>query len=140
VKQEGGMMDQGQGRQTVTGLVRDLTDQIGRLLQDEFALLKAEAREKAGQAGKGATMIGVGAGFGLCTLLLLLAAAVMALSQVMEPWAAALVVAAGSAVLTLVFIFTGKAAMRADRLAPQRTVSSVQADIRFTKQHLKGSV
>lgn len=128
-----------EGRGTVTGLVRDLTEQIGRLVRDEFALMKAEASEKASQAGRGAAMIAVGGILGLCALLILLSAGVIALGQVVELWLAALIVGAVTALIAIILVSIGRANLKPAKLAPRRTMSSVRDDVQFTRAQMRRS-
>src|SRR5215217_1986144 len=75
-------------------LVQDLSRQTSTLIRQEMRLAQAELTEKGRHAGKGAGMFG---GAGLVALYgvgALVAAAVLGLATVLEPWLGALIVAA----------------------------------------------
>ena len=122
---------------STSGLVRDLTNQYTQLVRDEFALMRAELNQKVSQVGSGATMLVAGAVFGLCALLILLLAAVIALANVVEPWLAAVIVGAATAVVALIAISRGRSNLRTANLTPDRTIASVRTDAQFTKEQVR---
>ena len=76
-------------------LVQDLSRQTSTLIRQEMRLAQAELTEKGRHAGKGAGMFG---GAGLVALYgvgALIAAAILGLATVLEPWIAAAAVGAG---------------------------------------------
>lgn len=86
-------------------LVQQATEQLSRLIRDEFALAKIEVAEKGRQAGKGAGLLGgsalmafYGGGALIATVILLLALA-------MPAWVAALIVT------VVLFVIAGVAAL-----------------------------
>lgn len=86
-------------------LMSQLSTQTSRLIRDEMRLAQKEFQESAKRAGIGAGLFSVAgllAFFGAATLI---AAAVAALSLVLEVWAAALIVAAA------LFVVAGIAAL-----------------------------
>ena len=64
---------------TIPELLSDVLAQLAKLIGSEFDLAKAELSTKAGQVGRGAVLIGIGAVFLIPALVLLLMAAAAAL-------------------------------------------------------------
>jgi hypothetical protein len=111
-------------------LVQQASEQISRLVRDEFALAKAELAEKGKHAGVGVGLFGGGGALALYGLGVLIAAGVMALALVMPGWLAALIVAvvlfAAAGVLALV---GKKQVSQAVPPMPQAAADSVRADV-----------
>jgi len=118
-------------------LLSDITGETVELVRQELSLFKAELQEKAGRAGIGAALLGAGALVAYSGWLFLLLAAVYALALVVPPWAAALIV--GGLVLGLggVLGLIGKSRMRADALAPERTMRSLREDQAWIKERFR---
>jgi len=77
---------------SVGELIGEITDDVSRLMRQELELAKAELKEEATKAGKGAAMYG-GAGFaGYMTIVLLSFAAVFGIgSELGLGWAALII-------------------------------------------------
>lgn len=73
-------------------ILPEALNQIGDLIRREVALFTAELREKAGRVRRGGVMIVIGGSVAFSGWLALIAAAVLALNTITEPWLAALVV------------------------------------------------
>src|SRR3954465_1962394 len=89
-------------------LVQDLSRQTSTLIRQEMRLAQAELTEKGRHAGKGAGMFG---GAGLVALYgvgALIAAAILGLATVIEPWIAAAAIGAGLLLVAGVLALTGK--------------------------------
>jgi hypothetical protein len=115
-------------------LVQDLSRQTSTLIRQEMRLAQAELAEKAGHAGKGAGMFG---GAGLVALYgvgALVAAAVLGLATVIEPWIAAAAVGLGLLLVAGVLALTGKRELdEAGPPKPEQTLESVQRDVATVK-------
>lgn len=111
-------------------LVKDLTEQVSRLLRDELKLAEYEVTRKATRFARGAGMFG---GSGLCALYAiacLLAAAIIALALVIPAWLAALVVGAALLAVAGLSALVGKSQLgRVTPPVPEQTVASVKADV-----------
>src|SRR4051812_25558096 len=98
---------------SVGELLGDVSRDLSTLLRQELALAKAELKQEAAKAGKGAGMLG-GAGFaGYMVLLFLSFALWWALANVMDEGLAALIVAVVWAVAAAVLYTTGRKQFRA---------------------------
>src|ERR671936_515119 len=89
-------------------LVQDLSRQTSTLIRQEMRLPQAELSEKGRHAGKGAGMFG---GAGLVALYgvgALIAAAILGLGTVIEPWIAAAAVGAALLLVAGIVALAGK--------------------------------
>lgn len=119
-------------------LVHQLSEQTSTLIRQELRLATAELKEKGRHAGFGVGMFG---GAGLVALYgvgALVAAAIIGLGTLVEPWLAAVI--AGVALLT----FAGIAAVLGKRQVeqatpptPEQAVESVQRDIKTVKERVQ---
>lgn len=122
---------------TIAQLVQDLSEQMSRLIRDEFKLAQVELTEKGKRAGMGAGLFG-GAGLvALYGVAALLAAIVIGLAEVMPAWAAALIVAVVLFAVAAVMAVSGKKQVKqATPAMPEETVQSVKADVSAVKERV----
>ncbi|MEA2133076.1 MAG: hypothetical protein QOC68_985 [Solirubrobacteraceae bacterium] len=115
-------------------LVKQLSEQTSRLVQQEMELAKVELAEKGKQAGIGAGLFGGAGVFGLYALGALTAAAIAALSLAMDTWLAALIVAVIWAAVAGVMALLGRTRMqKGTPPIPEQSVESVKEDVQWTK-------
>jgi len=114
-----------------------LTEDMGLLMRQEVALAKAEASEKVAQLGVGAGLVAGGGLIAFAGFLALLAAAVLGLSNVLAPWLAALIVGVVVLVVGAALAWIGKTRLTADKLAPRRTIRSLQDDATWAKEQVR---
>ena len=119
---------------SLAALLADVAGESVELVRQELALFKAELAEKLSRAGTGAALVGAGALIAYSGLFFLLLAAVLGLALVLPAWAAALIV--GVLVLGIggALALIGRSRMRADALAPERTMRSLRADAAWLKE------
>jgi len=122
---------------SVATLLSDLARDFSLLIRQEVALAKAEASEKVGQLGMAVGMIAAGGFVAFAGLIVLMFAGVYALSLVMQPWQAALIVGGVVTLLGLGLVFVGKSKLSADKLTPQRTIQSIKDDARWAKEQVR---
>ncbi len=89
-------------------LLQDVGSSVDRLVRAELQLAVAEARDELSAVGTGAAMLGVGALVATLAAGFLLLGAVLALTAVMPPWAAALVVGGTVAMVAVVLLTRAK--------------------------------
>lgn len=115
-------------------LVRQLSDQTGRLVRQELELVRTELSVKGRQAGAGAGLFGGAGVLVLLALGALTAAAIAALATAVDTWLAALIVAVVWAAIAGVAALIGKREIdRALPPVPEDSVDSVKEDVRWTK-------
>lgn len=118
-------------------LFNELTRETSTLFRQEIQLAKAEVAEKARQAGTGAAMAAAGGLILFVALIALVATAIIALSYVMEPWLAALVVTVVVAVIGGIVLAKGLSNLKGDNLAPRRTIDTMRANAQFAREQLR---
>ena len=116
-------------------LLRDLSQQVSRLVSQEVELAKAELTVKGKRAGIGAGMFGGAGLFGLFAFAALTAAIIAALDLATATWLAALIVAVVYGAVAGVLALTGRNKVReAMPPVPQDSVDSVKEDVQWTKR------
>jgi hypothetical protein len=114
--------------ESTAGLLSRLIGEFSTLFRKEIALAKAEITEAAAHAKTGAIMLVAGVGVLFCAVLVLLAAAVLGLSEVMDPWLAALIVAIVVGVAGFLMLQHGKTQLELSSFKPERTQDALRKD------------
>ena len=118
-------------------LVRDLTDQMGRLARTEVTLAVREMKGKARHAGVGAAFAGAGGVFAFYGGGVLVAACVLLLALALPAWAAALIVAAALFAIAGVAVLMARKQLRQSAPMPSPAVESAKEDIHAVKEATK---
>jgi uncharacterized membrane protein YqjE len=115
---------------SVGELVQALTQQTSALVRQEMRLAQVELQEKGKRMGMGAGMFG---GAGLVALYgvgALIAAAIVGLATVLEPWLAAAIVGVALLAVAGVLALTGKKQVdRGTPPLPQQAIESAKRDV-----------
>ena len=119
-------------------LVQDLSRQTSTLIRQEMRLAQAELTEKGRHAGRGAGMFGGAGVVALYGVGALVAAAILGLATVLEPWIAAAAIGAGLLLVAGMLALTGKKELdEAGARKPEQAIESVQRDIDTVKARAK---
>lgn len=123
---------------SIPELFSDAVGQLAKLIGNEFALARAELSEKAGQAGKAAALIGVGAVIMIPALVILLFAAAAALMHggFSDP-IAYLIVGGGAAIVSIALIGLGINRLSGNALKPTTTIGEIQRDKAAAKEMVR---
>ena len=121
---------------SVAALLSDLASETATLVRQEIALFKAELHQKLARLGQGVGAIAAGGLVAFSGWLVLLAAAVLGLSNVVAPWLAALIVGVVVLALGAGLLFFGKNRLDADALALRRTINSLREDEAWIRDQL----
>jgi uncharacterized membrane protein YqjE len=126
----------GDGPEPSTGeLVKQLSEQVSRLVREEMRLAQLEMSRKGKQAGLGMGVLG---GTGLTALYAvgcLLACAIIALSGVVAAWLAALIVGAALLAVSAAAAVAGKGRLRrATPPLPEQAAESVRTDLQEIRE------
>jgi Putative Actinobacterial Holin-X, holin superfamily III len=122
---------------SIASLFSDLARDFSRLFRQEIDLAKAEIGQKFGALGSGIGMVAAGGLIAWAGFLVLLAAAVIGLSEVVEPWQAAAIVGVAVLVLGGILVFVGKRRFRTDNLMPRRTIRTIKDDAEWAKEQVR---
>ena len=121
--------------QSLSELLQQLSSQTADLVRKEIRLAQLELQEKGKHAGIGAGMLGGGGLVALYGLGALIAAAILGLGTLIEPWLAALIVAVVLFAVAGVLALTGKRQVeQATPPQPEAAIESVQTDIHEVKE------
>ncbi|ADD45647.1 phage holin family protein [Stackebrandtia nassauensis] len=127
------------GKQPSIGsLVRDISQDMSRLMRQEVELAKAELRQEAGKAGKAAKMFGAAGFAGYMVAVLLTAAAVVGLSYLMAAIWAVLIMTGVWALIGLLAFLNGRKQLRTMSPVPRQTVDTLKEDAQWLR-HPTGS-
>lgn len=113
----------------LSALVGDLAD----LVRKEGRLVRAELSEKLAAAARGGVQLAAGGALLLGAFLTLLATVILALSKIMDPVWAALLVAAVTGFAGGMLVMAGVRAVSPSHIKPDRAARQVRKDILFVK-------
>lgn len=116
--------------QASTGeLIAQATEDISRLIHDEMQMAKRDLTESGKRLGIGAGLLGAAGTLALYGLAALIAAAVLAISQRLDAWLSALIVAGALFLVAGIAALIGRRSVSRVGEAPQERVESVKADV-----------
>jgi len=127
-----------QESQSTAELVRALSEQSSRLAQMEVELAKAELAEKGKKIGAGAGAFGAAGVVALYMGGALVATAILALSEAVDGWLAALIVSVVLGAIAAVLALTGKRNVEAGSPpVPERAIDTTKDDLATAKQRAR---
>ena len=119
-------------------LLKDLSEQVSRLVRQEVELAKAELAVKGKRAGVGAGMFGGAGLFGLFAFAALTTCIIVALDSAMPLWLAAVIPAVVYAAVAAVLALRGRDKVReAGPPVPEQATESVKEDLEWGKTRAK---
>lgn len=121
--------------ESVAELVQRASRQTADLMRQEMKLAQIELKQKGKRAGIGAGMFGAAGLIAFYGVAALIAAAVLGLAVVVEPWAAALIV--GAALLVVAAVVAAVAKGKTDDALPpkpEKAMASIQDDVEHLKE------
>jgi len=111
-------------------LVQDLSQQTAALVRKELQLAQIELTEKGKRAGIGAGLFGTAGVIALYAVGVFIAAAVMGLATVIEPWVAAVIVGVVMLAAAGIASLMGKKQVeQAVPPAPEQAIQSTKRDV-----------
>jgi hypothetical protein len=115
-------------------LVQRLSQQTSTLIRQEMRLAQAELTAKGKHAGRGAGMFGSAGLVALYGVGALVAAAIVGIGTLLEPWIAAVIVGAVLLAVAGILALAGKKQVdQATPAKPEQTIESVQLDVDTVK-------
>jgi len=121
---------QANDNKAVGELVQDLSQQTAALVRKELQLAQIELTEKGKRAGIGAGLFGTAGVIALYAVGVFIAAAVMGLATVIEPWVAAVIVGVVMLAAAGIASLMGKKQVeQAVPPAPEQAIQSTKRDV-----------
>ena len=120
--------------ETVPSLLRRLADEVTTLFAKELALAKAETTQAIGDVKTGIVSVASGGAVTFLGVLFLLLSAVYGLSNVVDPWLAALIVGGVVTLIGVIMLMTGKKKLEPDAFRR----GTLQASLRKDRDMIKG--
>ena len=119
--------------ESTPSLLRRLVDDVGMLFAQELALLKAETARSIGDLKAATVGIAMGGAVAFMGAFFLLLAAVYGLSNVVEPWLAALIVGGVVTLIGVLMLAMGRRKLEPGAIAPRRTAAALRKDAEMIK-------
>src|SRR5207253_2453142 len=127
-------------------LFSELATETSTLVRQEVALAQVELTQKATKVGKEVGFLVVGGAVGYAALLVILAAAVIGLAQIISSvsgwtyvtsaWIASAIVGAVVAGVAYMLVTNAIAKLKNTDLAPRKTIESVKEDAQWIKDQV----
>jgi uncharacterized membrane protein YqjE len=121
--------------ESVAELVKRAASQTAELVRKEFQLGQVELKDKGRRAGKGVGLLGAAGLIAFYGGGALVAAAVLALAEAVEPWLSALIIGIALLVIAAIVGLIGrKTTTDALPPKPEQTIASVHDDLEHLKE------
>jgi xanthine/uracil permease len=116
------------GTQSTLDLMRRLLHEVATLFRQELALARAEFIRSIARLSTAATSVATGAAVLYAGVLALLAAAILGLAKVLEPWLAALLIGVVLGIIGYVMMHAGIKTLIRTSVKPELTADSLKRD------------
>jgi uncharacterized membrane protein YqjE len=126
-----------QSQRSVSEVLQDILANLQEITRSEFRLATSEIKEEAARTVKPLVTLGTGIVFAIYALGFLLLAGVHALSTIVAPWLAALLVAALVGLPAIVFIKLGRERLKQVNRIPEKTIASVKEKVQWANNQIK---
>jgi hypothetical protein len=114
-----------------------LADQTKTLVNQEVALVKAEASEKAKTAGKGVGFLAAGGFVAYAGLLAIIGGIILLVGQWVPIWVSALIIGAIVALVGYLLVQKGLNDLKAENLKPRQTVGSLKENKEWLQEQVR---
>ena len=118
---------------SLADLIYGLTGDLAELVRKESELVRTEVSEKLAVAGRAGAGLGIGTALLIGAFLLLLQAMVLALSKVMDPLWATLLVGVLAGLVGFVLVRSSAAKLAPTELVPDRSARQLGKDLDLMK-------
>jgi len=124
---------EGRTEPSIGELIRQLFEDVGKLIRTEIKLAQSEVKANAASLGKPLMLIAAGALLLLAALFTLMGAFVGWLADAVGPGWAAFIVAVVVGGIGVALVLSGRKSMSTVGLAPTRTIDSIRQDAEALK-------
>jgi hypothetical protein len=133
-------MEAPDARQTdrpISSIIEDILRHVGEIIRSEVHLAKTEIKQDLQELKKAGTYLAIAGVTGMFALAFLLLAAVYALSTVMAPWLAAVIVGVVVGGVGAGLLVKGLHILKATSMTPDRTIQSLEDNVKWLKKHVE---
>ncbi|MFW7415511.1 phage holin family protein [Demequina sp. SO4-18] len=124
------MADSKLGKMVVNAILGAIAGKWVATIRTEVEVAKVELKVKSRELGKGAALLAIAGALGFFMLLVLIAAAVLAFALILEPWAAALVVAGILLLFIVIFAAVGASKIKKNKdLVPTASIERIKKQL-----------
>jgi uncharacterized membrane protein YqjE len=127
----------GEGERSMAAVLQDIVGNVQQIVGAEIRLARIEVRQEVEKATRSVALLIVGGTIAALALALVLLACVYALSMVVAPWGAALIVAGAAGAIGGVLMAAGMKQMRRVVVAPPKTVATMKENLQWTNTPTK---
>jgi uncharacterized membrane protein YqjE len=127
----------GEGERSMAAVLQDIVGNVQQIVGAEMRLARIEVRQEVEKATRSVALLIVGGTIAALALALVLLACVYALSMVVAPWGAALIVAGAAGAIGGVLMAAGMKQMRRVLVAPPKTVATMKENLQWTNTPTK---
>jgi uncharacterized membrane protein YqjE len=117
----------------ISAVLHDIIGNLQHIVRSEMRLVKTEFHEELARSRAAVMLLGVGVLLLTCSVLLVLLAAVHALSIIVPAWMAALIVGAAVGLIAALCVGLGISRFKRMRAAP-KTAASIEENVEWAKQ------
>jgi hypothetical protein len=117
-------------KRSLFSLIADLPGFFMDLVRSEIEQLKQELIHRLAQAGIGIGLLAAAATVLFFSLAVFITAAILGLSEVLAPWAAALIVGGALLVIAGILVAIGMASLKRGSKGPADSIDSIKQDVR----------
>jgi uncharacterized membrane protein YqjE len=121
-------------------LLKELSQEISRLVRDEVALARVEMTQKMSAMGKAAGLLGAAAFIGLLFAGALTATIILAIHVALAAWLSALIVTAAYLLIAGILAAVGIARLRrAGKPVPEQTIQTLKEDVSWARHQARSA-
>ena len=125
-----------QNGRSMAEVLQDIVGNIQEIVRSEFRLARVEIHEETAKALRSAVPLGIGALLALYALGFILLAVVHALSAVVDPWLASLIVGVTVLVISMVLVSVGRKRLKQLK-APEKTIETMKENVQWAKHQIR---
>lgn len=126
-----------QNGRSIAEVVQDIVGHIQEIFRSEFRLATVEIREETEKAIRSGTPLVIGLLLSLYALGFILLAIVHALSIVVDPWLAALIVGFAVLLVSIALISAGRKRLKQVKVVPEKTIENVKENVQWAKSQIR---
>ncbi len=125
------------GERTFAEVIQDIIGNFQEMIRSEVRLAKAETKEEVTKATRAGTALISGGVLALYGLGFLLLTIVYALTLVLEPWAAALIVGGALMIIAVILINVGRNRLKRVHPVPERTIQTAKESVQWMRSQTR---